>query len=483
MQENQKTLDSFDEENRTESEGNQIKAMSTEDTHSLEEVTYDNLIDAVVSKDNVGKALKQVVGNKGAPGTDGMSVSALKEWLDSNFQTFCKSIKDGQYIPTPVRRKEIPKPNGGVRNLGIPTVKDRLVQQMIAQILSPIYDPLFSDSSFGFRPGRSAQEAIMCSKEYYGQGYTVVVDLDLEKFFDTLNQRFLMNVLRERIKDKVLIQLIKRFLRAGVVMQDGVVMPTPVGSPQGGPLSPLLSNIYLDKLDKELERRNLRFCRYADDVQIYVRSQRAGERVFQSITKFLEEELLLKVNRTKSEVGSPLTLKFLGFNLSYGAKHGTGINPSPSSLDKFKREVRSRTKRNRGIGLKAMLEDLNAYVRGWTGYYGLTTSKRILSGLDKWIRRRVRQYVIKQWKRKYTKFINLRKMCPSYLKYSDNEVSTEWIKQCWNGALIESYWKASKHKTISTALSNRWLEEQGLVSIMDESEKVKERIEKKGKVF
>ena len=264
MQRSQKTMDSFLKRDRTESEGLE-GATSIYVAQSVEGSTYDDLIPMVIDDDNIEEALRRVVGNGGAPGVDGMTVHELEPWIQTNKGELKSLIAEGRYIPTPVRRKEIPKPNGGVRKLGIPTAKDRLVQQMIAQVLTPIYDPTFSESSYGFRPRRSAQDAILKVKEYYDEGYTFGVGLDLEKFFDNLNQRYLMNILRERIKDKTLIQLIKRFLRAGVVLPDGIVEATEMGSPQGGPLSPLLSNIYLDGLDKELESRGLRFCRYADD--------------------------------------------------------------------------------------------------------------------------------------------------------------------------------------------------------------------------
>lgn len=315
MQGKQKTTESYRSGDRAEPE-----ALSGADSISFtepdgKETLYDGLIEAVLSEKNLGEAFRQVVANHGAPGSDGMTVEQLPAWFERNRTVLTDKIRKGTYKPLPVRRKEIPKPNGGVRNLGIPSVFDRVLQQAVAQVLVPIYEPTFSDSSYGFRPGRSAQDAVLQAKAYFEEGYGTVVDLDLEKFFDTLNQDILMNILRERIADKSLLRLIKSFLRSGVVMPDGIVRQTREGSPQGGPLSPLLSNIYLDKFDKLLESRGLRFCRYADDCMIFVRSQRSGERVRESVTRFLEGKLRLRVNQEKTAVGPAYMVKFLGFRL------------------------------------------------------------------------------------------------------------------------------------------------------------------------
>lgn len=477
MQGSQKTLDSFDGEQGTESPRARAEAVSMSCPQSGEEVVYRDLIEKVVDGVNVDEALRRVVGNHGAPGVDGMTVDELALWVASNRQDLVETIRSGNYIPEPVRRKEIPKPNGGVRNLGIPTAKDRLVQQMVAQVLMPIYDPTFSDSSFGFRPGRSAHDAVLQARAYYDEGYTVAVDLDLEKFFDTLDQRRLMDFLRERIKDPVLIRLIKRFLRAGVAMPDGLVSPSESGSPQGGPLSPLLSNIYLDRFDKELESRGLRFCRYADDCMIFVRSQRAGERVCESVTRYLEGELGLKVNREKTKVGSPLNLKFLGFKLSR-TRSGAGIAPHPSAIARFKKEVRRITRRHRGISLETMLKELRTYMRGWMGYYGITTSKWRLEDLDKWVRRRVRQFVVKQWKRRGTIAENLIALCPPERRVPmDGEPPTrEWADMCWNATRKNlSWWRVSGTRAVSNGLSLKWLKEQGMYFLMDDWEDVRER--------
>jgi len=475
MQGNQKTLESFDEKHRTESEGYRAEAISIDAAQSMEEVTYDGLIEKVVDDDNIDTALRRVVGNRGAPGVDGMTVHELESWLKTNREELKQRIRSDGYIPTPVRRKEIPKPNGGIRKLGIPTARDRLVQQMVYQVLEPIYDPTFSESSYGFRPGRSAQDAVMKVGDYYDQGYIWAVGLDLEKFFDTLNQRFLMNILRERIGDKVLIRLIKRFLRAGVVLPNGLTEATLEGSPQGGPLSPLLSNIYLDKFDKELESRGLRFCRYADDSLILVRTERAATRVCESATRFLEEDLHLKVNREKTEIGSPKYLKFLGFRL-YSAKDGAGFAPHPTAIAKFRKNVRQITKRHRSVSLESMLKELGQYMRGWIGYFGLATGRNLIQSLDEWVRRRVRQFIIKQWKNGRTRYRETYKLCPpERIIPQTGTPDISWLMLCGQMARTKSYWKASKLRGANIGMSNKWLARQGMFFLSDDWEKVKER--------
>ena len=468
MQGKQKTLESFDAESRAVPEGTHPEALSMSDAQSEEAVANGDLIEAVLDDENIAKALGRVVANNGAPGVDGMTVDDLAIWLQEHTEDLKDEIRSGSYIPVPVRRKEIPKPNGGVRNLGIPTVKDRLVQQMIAQVLTPIYDPTFSESSFGFRPGRSAQDAVRQCKAFYDEGYHIVVDLDLEKFFDNLNHRLLMNILRERIKDQVLIRLIKRFLRAGVAMPNGLVEATPMGSPQGGPLSPLLSNIYLDRLDKELEKRGLRFCRYADDCVIFVRSPRAGSRVCDSVTRFLEEEMLLKVNRDKTHVGSPTELPFLGFVLTRKGKDGAGIAVHRDKVKRFKKNVRRITKRNRGISPMKMIAELSAYVRGWFGYFRLSTGWIVFEKLDKWIRRRVRQFIVKKWKRTGTIVDNLRRLCPRVLlaNVGFQGVPREWTHLCWVAATTEGWWQMSNSPAVQQGISNQMLEDMGLYSML-----------------
>ena len=473
----QKTLDSYDERSGTECPNADAAALSMHLTQSEEKVIYHDLIESVLDDENIEIALGRVVGNKGAPGIDGMSVFELQGWLHDNIDSLKQSIREGSYIPTPVRRKEIPKPNGGVRNLGIPTVRDRLVQQMVAQVLEPIYEPTFSDHSFGFRPGRSAQDAVLLARNYYEEGFTVMVDLDLEKFFDNLNQDYLMNLLRERIKDQVLITLVKRFLRAGVALPNGLIEATPKGSPQGGPLSPLLSNIYLDRFDRLLESRGLRFCRYADDCAIFVRSQRAGERVRDSCTRYLEGTLRLKVNREKTKVGSPADLQFLGFNI-VPSRDGTAMMvPSPEKVARFRRTVRRITKRNRGVSPKTVISELNTYVRGWFGYYGLTDDQWLIVRLDKWVRRRVRQFILKKWKRFQTIVGNLRGLCPRKVKamFEDQRRADAWLHGCRHAASARGWWDMSRRPTVQQAMNNQWLRDQGMYFMLDDWENVRER--------
>ncbi len=466
VQRSQKTIDSYLEENRTESEDTE-GATSMHVAQSAEESTYDDLISRVIDDGNIEEALKRVVGNRGAPGVDGMTVQELESWVHTNKDELKTLIEEGRYLPVPVRRKEIPKPSGGVRKLGIPTARDRLVQQMVAQVLMPIYDPTFSESSYGFRPGRSAQDAVLKVKEYCEEGYTFGVGLDLEKFFDTLNQRHLMNILRERIRDRTLIQLIKRFLRAGVVLPNGITEATEAGSPQGGPLSPLLSNIYLDALDKELETRGLRFCRYADDSLILVKSPRAAERVCSTVTRFLEDELLLKVNKGKTEVGPVAGMRFLGFRLTRH-KERTYIGPHPESVRKFRKKVRGITKRNRGIGLPRLIQELRTYIRGWIGYFGISDGKSLFEDLDGWMRRRLRQYVFKQWKGSRTRVKNLVRLSPAYKKANwANAVESTWMREIRRVSSNRSYWKASKYLIMNRILTVQWMREQGMVFLSD----------------
>ena len=412
MQRKQKTSESYQSGDRAEPEA-PIGADSISFAEpERKETLYDGLIEAVISEKNLADAFRQVVANHGAPGSDGMTVEQVPEWFEKNRAVLIDKIRNGTYKPLPVRRKEIPKPNGGVRNLGIPSVFDRVLQQAVAQVLVPIYEPTFSDSSYGFRPGRSAQDAVLQAKTYFEEGYGTVVDLDLEKFFDTLNQDILMNILRERIADKSLLRLIKSFLRSGVVMPDGIVRQTREGSPQGGPLSPLLSNIYLDKFDKLLESRGLRFCRYADDCMIFVRSQRAGERVRESVTRFLEGKLRLRVNQEKTVVGRADTVKFLGFR--FYRSRAVGITVHFSSLERFRKRIREITKRNRGRRLEHILGELKTYERGWLGYFAIGLANYRARDIDSWIHRRIRQYIFKQWKTPKNRVKNLKALAPAW---------------------------------------------------------------------
>jgi RNA-directed DNA polymerase len=357
-------------------------------------LTTDTLMERILERENLNRAYKRVKGNRGSPGVDGMTVGELGIWLEAHKEELAASLLDGSYEPQVVRGVNIPKPGGGVRQLGIPTVVDRLVQQAILQVLDPMLDPTFSESSYGFRPGRSAHQALRKASEYVAEGYAVVVDMDLEKFFDRVNHDVLMGRLARRITDKRLLRIIRRYLTAGI-MRQGVVVRRYEGTPQGGPLSPLLANLLLDEVDKELERRGHRFCRYADDVNVYVRSEAAGNRVMASVTHFVEKRLRLRVNRTKSAVAHVRERKFLGYRLLAGGR----LTIAPESLERAKGRIRAITRRNRGISLERMISELNSFLSGWVTYFRYASAKEHLTGLDEWIRRKLRCVRLKQRKR------------------------------------------------------------------------------------
>ncbi|MFW5973413.1 MAG: group II intron reverse transcriptase/maturase, partial [Bacteroidota bacterium] len=348
----------------------------------------------VADLSNLAAALKQVVRNGGGPGVDGMTVGELKTWFQANHEALRRDLLEGTYAPSGVRGVKIPKPNGGFRQLGIPTCKDRLVQQAISQALTKRYEPIFSAHSYGFRPGRSAHQALVQAAAYVKEGYRFVIDLDLEKFFDKVNHDRLMWLLGTRVGDKRLLGLIGRFLRAGM-MEDGLVSQRTKGTPQGSPLSPLLSNIVLDELDKELEVRGHRFVRYADDMIILVKSVEAAERVRRSITEFIEDRLRLKVNREKSRICRPYELNFLGHSILYGGKLGL----SRESERRLKTKLRGLTRRNRGISLEQLIEELNPVLRGWLGYFRMARMQKKLERLEAWLRHRIRCFRLKQCKR------------------------------------------------------------------------------------
>jgi len=354
------------------------------------------LMEEILSRENLFKALDRVKANDGAPGVDRMTVQELPDFLRLHWLRIKGELLNGTYKPQPVRRIVIPKPDGGSRNLGIPTALDRLIQQAVLQMLQKQWDPTFSDHSYGFRPGRSAHQAVARAQEYVREGFTWVVDLDLEKFFDRVNHDVLMGRLARRIEDKRLLKLIRAYLEAGVLV-NGLVGPTDEGTPQGGPLSPLLSNALLDELDKELERRGHRFVRYADDCNVYVRSERAGQRVMTGLKNFLAQKLKLKVNEAKSAVAKPSERKFLGFTIII-RKGEVKRTIAPKALKRFKDRVRDITGRNRGISMAKMIEDLSRYLRGWRGYFGFCDTTWELDHLDSWIRHRLRSYQLKQWK-------------------------------------------------------------------------------------
>ena len=363
-------------------------------------------MEAVVECENLKQALAQVKRNKGAAGIDGMSVDDLPTHLKEHWLTIRAQLLEGIYKPQPVRRVEIPKASGGVRPLGIPTVLDRFIQQAVMQVLRADWDATFSEMSFGFRPGRSAHQAVERAQALIASGHAVVVDIDLEKFFDRVNHDILMGLIAKRVADKRILKLVRGFLTAGV-LEGGLVSPTEEGTPQGGPLSPLLSNLMLDVLDKELEKRGHRFVRYADDCNIYVRSQRAGERVMASIETFLAKRLKLKVNKAKSAVAKPSVRKFLGFSFMGGREPRRRI--APQALARFKARVRELTRRTRGAGLPQIVKELSVYLIGWRGYFGFCQTPSVLRALDEWTRRRLRAIAWKQWKRGRTRYAELRR--------------------------------------------------------------------------
>lgn len=369
------------------------------------EMTDDaDLLEQILDRDNLNRAYKKVKANKGAPGIDGMTIEEAGPWLRENREELLELIRSGKYKPQPVRRKEIPKPDGGTRKLGIPTVVDRIIQQAIAQVLIPIYEPLFSDGSYGYRPKRSAQMAIQKVKEYAEQGYTTAVLVDLSKYFDTINHDMLMNMLREEIHDKRVIDLIKKYLKSGV-MENGVLVKTREGSPQGGPLSPLLANVYLNKFDHEMENRGVHVIRYADDIVVLAKSRRAAERLLESSRKYLEGKLKLKMNVEKSKVVSIFSIrnfKFLGFALGKGAK-GVFIRVHAKSLKKAKDKLKKLTSRSQGRNVRVVMKNVEVFIRGWLGYFSIADMRNAMKELDDWLRRRFRCYIWKQWKRTFTR--------------------------------------------------------------------------------
>ena len=410
-----------------------------------------NLLEKILDRNNLNLAYKKVVSNKGSHGVDGMKVDELLPYLKQNGESLKASILEGTYRPSPVRRVEIPKPDGGKRLLGIPTAIDRMIQQATAQILIPIFENIFSDSSYGFRPKRDAKQAILKSKEYIEQGYKWVVDIDLAKYFDTVNHDKLMALVAREIKDKRVLKLIRLFLQSGVMI-NGIVMETEEGCPQGSPISPLLGNIMLNELDKELERRGHKFCRYADDCNIYVRSRKAGERVMKSITKYLEDKLKLKVNKEKSAVDRPWRRKFLGFTF-YQWYGKIGIRVHEKSVAKFKNKIKEITKRSNGWSMEHRLLKLRQLIIGWINYFGITDMVRLVKSLDEWIRRRIRMCFWKQWKKIKTKYDNLRKLGATKEK-------------AWEYANTrKSHWRISNSPILSTTLTNVYLEKIGYTSI------------------
>src|ERR1700692_1129186 len=409
----------------------------------------EQLMEEVCDGENLQSAWKRVRRNQGSPGVDGMTIDDAKVYLRERWPSIRSQLLDGTYQPQPVKRVEIPKPDGGVRKLGVPCVVDRLIQQALLQVLQERWDPTFSEHSYGFRPGRSAHQAVAQAQQYVAEGYSVVVDLDLEKFFDRVNHDSLMARVASRIPDKRVLKLIRAFLNAGV-LEDGLVRPVDEGTPQGGPLSPFLSNIVLDDLDKELARRGHRFCRYADDCNIYVRSHRAGERVMASICRFLTNKLRLKVNEAKSAVARPEERKFLGFSIS---NDGSERRVAPKALDKFKDRIREITCRTRGISLQQMIADLTPYLIGWRGYFGFCQTPRVLTNLEAWIRRRLRLYLWRQWRNGHNRFTELRRLGIAKFAASVAAGSPTGL------------WRMSGHPAVQHALRNHVFDSLGLPRI------------------
>jgi RNA-directed DNA polymerase len=366
----------------------------------------EQLMEEVCERENCKQALKRVKANKGSPGVDGMTVHELPGYLKQHWPAIREQLQSGTYKPQPVKRVEIPKPDGGVRKLGIPTVLDRFIQQAVMQVLQRRWDGTFSKYSYGFRPGRSAHQAVGQAQQYIAEGYRWCIDLDLEKFFDRVSHDKLMARIETKVSDRRMLKLIRAFLKAGV-MEGGLVSPVDEGTPQGGPLSPLLSNIVLDEFDRELERRGLRFARYADDCNVYVRSRRAGERVMASIKRFIITKLKLKVNEHKSAVAEPWERKFLGFSFTRFGPPKRRI--APKAVGRFKERVRELTRRTKGVSIQRMAQELARYLRGWIGYFGKCETPSVLRSLEEWTRRRLRSVIWKQWKRGTVRFAELRK--------------------------------------------------------------------------
>lgn len=407
------------------------------------------LMESILERENMNRAYKQVVSNKGAAGVDGMTVGQLRSYLDHHWIKIEASLLAGLYEPLPARRKEIEKPDGGVRLLGIPTVLDRLIQQAIAQVLEKVWDHTFSESSYGFRPKRSQRKAIGQCRQHVKDGLRFCVDIDLSKFFDRVNHDRLMSRLALKVADKRVLKLIRKYLECGVIV-DGLEEATEAGTPQGGPLSPLLSNIVLDELDQELEKRALKFVRYADDCVVYVGSKRAGERVKRSITKFITKRLRLKVNEAKSSVGRPWKSKYLGFSLT-SSRAQPRIKLHWKTLDRLKDRIRDLTRRKRGRSLQAIITELNAYLRGWWGYFSAMETPFQLKLLSGWIRRRLRSYIWKQWKNRRTRAGNLMKLGIS----KETAVKT--------GCARKGAWRMSQVKWVMIALPNDYFTSRGLV--------------------
>src|SRR5438034_993547 len=410
------------------------------------------LMEEVCERENLKEALRQVKGNKGSAGVDRMTVDQLGDYLKQHWPAIREQLLNGTYEPKPVRRVEIPKPDGGVRKLGIPTVLDRFIQQAVMQVLQRQWNSTFSQHSYGFRPRRSAHHAVAQAQQYIAQGYSWVIDLDLEKFFDRVNHDKRMGQIAKRVEDKRLLKLIRAFLNAGV-MENGLVSPSVEGTPQGGPLSPLLSNLVLDELDRELERRGHRYVRYADDSNIYVRSERAGQRVMESITRFITQKLNLKVNETKSAVARPQERKFLGFSFTDGPDIKRTI--APKALERFKHRIREVTLRAKGVSLETTIAELASYLRGWRSYFGFCETPYVLIQLTRWVRLRLRAAMWRQWK-------TPRRRRAALLELG---VRPRLANNTAGSGL--GPWYLARAKALSVGLSNAYFQSLGLPTLID----------------
>src|SRR5450631_3086621 len=413
----------------------------------------EQMMEEVCGRENCQQALRRVKANKGSPGIDGMKVAELPGYLKQHWLAIREQLLSGAYQPQPVRRVEIAKLDGGVRKLGIPTVLDRLIQQAVMQVLQRRWDPTFSEHSHGFRPQRSAHKAVAKAQHYIAEGNRWVVDLDLEKFFDRVNHDKLMAAIARRVSDKRILKLIRAFLESGV-MENGLVSPVEEGTPQGGPLSPLLSNLVLDELDRELERREHRFVRYADDCNIYVASERAGQRVMESVTRFITQKLKLKVNEAKSAVARPQERKFLGFSFTTGSEAKRII--APKALDRFKQRIREITSRAKGLSMKTTMEELAPYMRGWRGYFGFCETPEVLLSLTRWVRLRLRTALWRQWK-------TPRRRRAALLALG---VSARLARN--TAASGHGPWRLARAQALARGLSNAHFKSLGLPSLVDE---------------
>ena len=410
-----------------------------------------DLMERILNGENLDRAAKRVIRNKGSHGIDGMQVDELLPYLKEHGRSLVSDLRGGAYRPQPVRKVPIPKPDGGTRELGVPTVIDRWIQQSVAQVLTEIFEPDFSESSYGFRPGRSAHMALKASLQHINDGYKYVVDIDLEKFFDRVNHDILMGLIAKKVEDKRVLKLIRGYLESGVLL-NGVKVRAQEGTPQGGPLSPLLSNILLNELDKELEHRGHRFCRYADDCNIYVRSPRAGKRIMTGIRQFIEKKLKLRINEDKSAVASPTRRKFLGYSF-YKTRGRYKLRVHEKSYKRLKDKIREVTNRNTGMNFEARLRRLTEVTRGWVNYFKLADMKSNLKKLDFWIRRRLRACIWKTWKRISTRFTRLKQLGTP-------------AKLAWQHANTrKSYWRISSSPILNNTITNARLAKRGYISM------------------